>query len=73
MTIWDFAAQHPEAACFLAFIGVVWPVHEICLTIKRAYWMRLRHKNILAHGWPVPPVDADGDIVYPDCEQDEAA
>lgn len=27
-------------------------------------WTRwLRHKSIKEHGWPTPPMDADGDIV----------
>ena len=30
----------------------------------------LRHRAIMRHGWPTPPMDADGDVIYPDCEDE---
>jgi hypothetical protein len=32
----------------------------------RAYNRMLRSRNIIAQGWPKPPMDADGDIIEED-------
>lgn len=66
MTIWDFANHHPFIACILAYL-VMSPVRYAF----RAYNRHLRAKNIAAHGWPTAPIDADGDVVWP--EKKEAA
>lgn len=64
MTVWDFANNNPLTALILAYlIGA--PVRYA----YRAYKMQLRAKNIALHGWPTAPMDADGDIVYPDKEE----
>lgn len=66
MTAWDFAAQHPVMAIVLTYI-IMAPVRYS----YRAYSRYLRHKNIAAHGWPTAPVDADGDVVYPDADDED--
>lgn len=68
MNIWEFAAGNPITALILAYLLMA-PVRYA----YRAYNRHLRHKNILAHGWPTAPIDADGDVVYPDNDVDEAA
>jgi len=69
MTMWDFASANPGTACIMSFIVIVGLTHTICINLLQAYKTRIRHKNILAHGWPKPPMDADGDIIYPDSEE----
>jgi len=63
MTVWDFANGNPIIALILAYI-LMSPVRYAF----RAYNRRLRAKNIALHGWPTAPIDADGDVVYPECE-----
>ncbi len=66
MTLWDFANNHPITTLILAYL-IMAPVRYAF----KAYNRYLRHKNILAHGWPAAPVDADGDVVYPDNDDEE--
>jgi len=63
MNIWEFASNSPITALILAYLLMA-PVRYGF----RAYNNRLRHKNILAHGWPPQPLDADGDVHLPDCD-----
>lgn len=58
MNGWQFAEHNPLLAIALTYLLMA-PVRYA----YKAYNRRLRHKNILAHGWPIPPVDADGDII----------
>ena len=62
--MWDFATANPGTA-FLIVLVLAWAFIEPFRYAFRAYNRRLRSRNIAAHGWPKPPVDADGDIVYP--------
>lgn len=68
---WTFANANP----FSAFL-VVWVV---CYALTRpfayafrAYNRTLRSRNIAAHGWPTAPIDADGDVIYPERDDDDA-
>ena len=58
--MWDFAGEHYIVALFM-----VWAICSVLrapfLTINR--WLRSR--NITKNGWPTAPIDADGDVVYP--------
>lgn len=64
MTVWDFASAHYIVALLALWI-VAWACVQPFRCAFRAYNRSVRGRNIAAHGWPVPPVDADGDIVYP--------
>lgn len=61
MNAWEFASKDPITAIILAYLLMA-PIRYA----YRAYNRRLRHKNILAHGWPSAPMDADGDLIYPE-------
>lgn len=61
MTMWDFANSSPITTVILAYLLMA-PVRYAF----RAYNRHLRSKNIALHGWPTAPIDADGDVVYPD-------
>lgn len=57
----DFAGEHPVVA-----VLVVW---AFCSVLKMPFWALNRYfrsRNIKHHGWPQSPMDADGDIVYPE-------
>ena len=59
--ILSFAGEHPVVA-----VLVVW---SICSVLKMPFWALnrfFRSRNITKHGWPSAPLDADGDIVYPE-------
>lgn len=69
MTMWEFANNQPDAAVFIAFFAMCVAIAIVRLPFR--FWNRwLRHKNIAQHGWPTAPVDADGDVIYP--EKDDA-
>ena len=58
MTLLEFMGEHPWLTFFLAFFAArfaSWPFR----LINR--W--IRHRNIVAQGWPPPHLDADGDPV----------
>lgn len=63
--MWEFATEHPVIAFLIVWV-IGWastrPFYYAC----EAYRARLRARNIAAHGWPKAPIDADGDVVYPD-------
>lgn len=65
MTIWDFANQHPFIGAFIVLVLAYAATRPFSYAF-RAYNRRLRSRNIVAHGWPEPPLDADGDVVYPE-------
>jgi hypothetical protein len=67
---WTFASNNPLTALLIVWI-VMYAATRPFKYAMRAYIRRLRSRDIQAHGWPRIPMDADGDIVYPD--KDEAA
>jgi hypothetical protein len=67
MATWltTFSMAHPLTFTFIVVVlvwGAVKPFYYAFLCWNR--WMRSR--NIVAHGWPTPPLDADGDIENPE-------
>lgn len=68
--MWEFASGNPFTAFLIAWI-VAWAVTRPFHYAFMAYNRTLRSRNIKLHGWPTPPTDADGDVVYPD-KDDEA-
>lgn len=69
----EFATTNPGYTFLIVWV-LAWaatrPFHYAWLGYNR----RLRARNIAVHGWPNAPIDADGDVVYPDkdeCECDE--
>ena len=59
--ILQFAGEH-----YIVTILIVWSIAGV---LKMPFWAlnRFFHsRNIRAHGWPTAPIDADGDVVYPD-------
>lgn len=66
--MWEFANANPGYT-FLIIWVLAWAAVQPFRFAFRAYNRRLRHKNIALHGWPKAPVDADGDVVYPDEEE----
>lgn len=63
--MWEFASAHPVAAFFMLWV-VAWAAVQPFRYAYLAYNRTLRSRHIAAHGWPTAPVDADGDVVYPD-------
>jgi len=63
--MWEFAESHPLITLALAMIaaGTVTAPFRYAF---RAYNRTLRSRNIALHGWPTAPIDADGEVVYPD-------
>lgn len=59
-----FAGEHPIVA-----VLIVWAICGLLRFITaqpfRIINRILRARNIREHGWPIAPVDADGDVVYP--------
>lgn len=59
--ILQFAGEH-----YIVTILIVWSIAGV---LKMPFWALnrfFRSRNIRAHGWPTAPIDADGDVVYPD-------
>jgi hypothetical protein len=59
--ILQFAGEH-----YIVTILIVWSIVGL---LKMPFWALnrfFRSRNIRAHGWPTAPVDADGDVVYPE-------
>lgn len=65
MMIWDLARESPIAAVLMFWIAC-WAAVQPFKYGYKAYKYRLRAKNIALHGWPSPPLDADGEVRYPD-------
>lgn len=61
MTIWDFFDNH----WFLGFLA-------LCFAYGVAVRL-IRLPTLLLHGWPAAPLDADGDIHYPEKAESEGA
>ena len=62
--MWDFAAAHPGTAVFLMAVAAcafVIPWHYAF----KAWGLYMRSRNIAAHGWLKPPMDADGNVIWP--------
>lgn len=58
---WTFAGEH-----YIVLLFIVWSAATV---LKSPFWALNRYfrsRNIAQHGWPTAPMDADGDIVYPD-------
>ena len=64
-----FATANPGYT-FLIIWVIAWAFAQPFKYAYYAYRRRLRAQNIWRYGWPMVPMDADGDIVYP--ERDEA-
>jgi hypothetical protein len=60
----DFSGSHPGLA-FLCLVVAAVTVASPFWRAFKSYNRRLRSRNIDLHGWPHPPLDADGDVVYP--------
>jgi hypothetical protein len=73
---WDFVHQN-SFGMFLVFCIACGTVCALADKTVRAYRFKLRARNIQLHGWPQPPIDADGDVVAAECtcthDQQEAA
>jgi hypothetical protein len=68
-TILNFAGVHPV----FSFLSLVVIATTIVAPFRYAflfYNRKLRSKNVQLHGWPKPPIDADGDLVYPQTKDD---
>lgn len=66
---WRFATEYPGHAFFiiaLALYAATRPFRYAMIAYRR----RLRHLDIQAHGWPMTPMDADGDIIHPEPAHD---
>lgn len=66
--MYDFMANSPVLTFFLALIAA-WATVRIVYLPVNFYRAVARRKNIHEHGWPIAPIDADGDVVYPDEEE----
>jgi len=64
MSFFEYADHHSIDAVVLAAVACIGFIAPFRYGF-RAYNRYLRSKNIAAHGWPVPPLDADGDVIYP--------
>jgi hypothetical protein len=66
--VFSFAGDHPLLAFFLALV-----VAHIISFPFRLINMWIRHRNIVAAGWPPAHLDADGDTHTPqDCAEGAA-
>lgn len=63
MTFWEFAGNNPVVTVLVAIVAACGVTTVVTTPLRyafKAYRLRLRHKNIAAHGWPPPHLDADG-------------
>lgn len=58
----EYALAHPFFTFILALVLVLL-VFQLLMTPFRVVNRWLRHKNIVARGWPPEHLDADGDVV----------
>lgn len=65
--MWEFATANPGYA-FLIVLTIAWAVVQPFRYAFAVYNRTIRARNIAAHGWPTAPIDADGDVVYPENE-----
>lgn len=62
--MWQFAQSNPGLFTVLWCVAAIAAV-QVFHNIFRIWNRTLRSRNVQKNGWPTPPVDADGDIVYP--------
>lgn len=55
--LYSFMGEHPWLTFFLALLAV-----QLVLAPFRLVNRFIRHRNIVAHGWPPEHLDADGDF-----------
>jgi len=67
--MWEFATTNPGYTFLIVWV-LAWAFRAPFEYSYRAYKRRLRSRDIAAHGWPTPPLDADGDVMYPDNEEE---
>ena len=67
--MWEFAKTNPGTFFFIILV-LAWAATRAFWYAWVAYNRTLRSRNIAAHGWPIPPIDADGDVVYRDQDED---
>ncbi len=65
----EFAKANPGYT-FLIIWALAWAATTPFAYAFKAYNRTLRSRNIAAQGWPTAPVDADGDVVYPQKKED---
>lgn len=68
--MWEFAKDSPYLF-FFGFWIAAWAITAPITYGFYAYKHTLRSRNITAHGWPTAPINADGDVVYPDAGEDD--
>lgn len=67
LTSWCFV--HPYLACWLACwlaLCLIMLLHAICFRLPNRI---IRHRNIVARGWPPAHLDADGDLLSNDARR----
>lgn len=62
--MWQFAQSNPYLFVIIWWLTGVMAI-MVCQYAFRAWNRTLRSRNVQKNGWPTPPIDADGDIVYP--------
>jgi hypothetical protein len=62
--MFEFATANPGYTFLIVWV-LAWAATRPFWYAWVAYNRTLRSRNIVAHGWPTAPVDADGDVVYP--------
>lgn len=67
MSFWEFANNSPWLTFFLAMFAFM-AVEAVVMAPVKMFKVHARRKNIEQHGWPTPPLDADGDVVLPKSE-----
>jgi hypothetical protein len=67
--MWEFANEHPEAT-FLIVVVLACAATAPFFFALLAYNQMLRSRNIVARGWPPPHLNADGDVIEKEEEED---
>lgn len=66
--MWDFATANPGYTFLIVWV-LAWAWVQPFKYAWLAYNRMLRARSIAAHGYPTTPhMDADGDLVYPECD-----
>ena len=66
--MWDFAKTNPGYTFLIVWV-LAWAAVQPFRYAYLSYNRKLRSRNIAAHGYPTAAnMDADGDIVHPECE-----
>jgi hypothetical protein len=66
--MWELARESPIVVMVMFWVAC-WAAVQPFKFAYKAYKYRLRAKNIAQHGWPIPPLDADGELRYPDTDE----